>query len=598
MNEVQRQSAVRLLPSLLRILLQTHPWGAAGLGTITVFNSLMPMAELFILQVLLDGLDRLAGAGSELFFELLPWILGLAGLALLSTVFDMAAGVIRVDVQERVGIRLQRRVIDKVQAVELAHFEDPDFYDSLKRANEDMSGRLVSLLQVVFDVSGAVLSLGAILAVLLTGHWALAPIVVIGSVPGVWAMMKMNKKTHWVYRIRTPEYRHSIYRRELMTERDPAKEVRLFTLTDHLLDDWRERVKALAGERRQLEVKQGWLGGLTGGVSGWAYGLCLGILAWLVAGSHLSIGQYGMLTRGVQQFTWGLEQIMRSLGTLHEQSLYLGDLYEFLAIEAPEEDMGPAEDGMLMPRYLALRFEQVSFHYPGSEEAVLKDLDLEIRPGEHVALVGENGAGKTTLVKLMMGLYKPTSGRILLGERPLHEWPQKQVRRLFAAVFQDFVRYQFPVRDNIVFGAWGEKGEAEMRRAAELAGAADFVEDMAEQYDTLLGKPLGGEDLSMGQWQRLATARALVREAEFIVLDEPTAALDPKAEAEVYRRFDEMTHGKASVMISHRLGSARIADRIVVLKGGALIEQGSHDELMRREGEYYRLFRLQAQWYE
>lgn len=598
MSEMKRRSAVRLLPGLLWTLLNTHPWGAVGLGIITVINSLMPAGELLILQVLLDGLDEVMGTGRAGFFNLLPWILALVGMALLSTVLDMAAGVIRVDVQERVGIRLQRRVIDKVQAVDLAHFEDPDFYDALKRANEDMSGRLMSLLQVVFDIVGAVLALGTILAVLLTGHWALAPIVLLGSVPGVWAMMKMNKKTHWVYRVRTPEYRQSIYRRELLTERDPAKEMRLFTLANHLLDDWRVRVVKLAQERRQLEVKQAWLGGLTDGVSGWAYSLCLGILAWLVARAHLSIGQYGMLTRGVQQFTMRLEQIMRSLGTLHEQSLYLGDLFEFLGIEAPDEDMGPEGQGMEMPRYATLRFEQVSFHYPGSEQLVLVDLDLEIRPGEHLALVGENGAGKTTLVKLMMGLYKPTSGRIMLGERPLQEWPQRQVRRLFAAVFQDFVRYQFPVRDNIVFGAWGEKGETEMRQAADLAGAAEFIEAMEEQYDTLLGKQLGGEDLSMGQWQRLATARALVREAEFIVLDEPTAALDPKAEAEVYRRFDEMTHGKASVMISHRLGSARIADRIVVLKDGALIEQGSHDELMRGDGEYSRLFRLQAQWYE
>jgi ABC-type multidrug transport system fused ATPase/permease subunit len=288
---------------------------------------------------------------------------------------------------------------------------------------------------------------------------------------------------------------------------------------------------------------------------------------------------------------------MRSLGTLHEEVLYLGDLFEFLEQIAPEERPS-LERELAIPANSALRFEKVSFRYPGSEQDVLKDVSLELKAGERMALVGGNGAGKTTLVKLMMGLYRPTAGTIYLGGKALDEWPKEAVRLQFAAVFQDFVRYQFSVRENIAFGALGRATDAEVERAAALAGVAEYAEKMPAKYDTLLGKELGGEDLSTGQWQKLATARALVRGAEIVVLDEPTAALDPKAEAEIYERFGEMTRGKSSVLISHRLGSARTCDRIVVLKEGQIIEVGSHDELMLSKGEYSHLFRLQAQWYE
>ena len=585
-----------LLPKMLKEALQVHPLGVAGLAALALVSSLLPAVELWLTGRIVDELAAVLGEGQAAFLQVLPWVGGFFGTLFAYMLLDMARAILQVDVQEKIGVRIQRRVIDKVQKVELASFEHPAFYDALKRANEDLSGRLLSLLNVVLDVIGSLGGLAAIVGVMLTGHWALGPLVVIGSVPGVWVMMWMNKKTHYVYRERTPQYRETTYFRELMTKREEAMEVRLFTLRDHLLDTWREKVVALAKERRGLETKQAWLGGLTSSIDGWAYVGCLTILAWMVAGAQLTIGQYGMLTRAVQQFTWRLEGIMRSLGTLHEESLYLGDLYEFFSLVAPEESAGPADSsGTLARENLPLRFEQVSFRYPGGEE-VLEEINLEIRPGERIALVGENGAGKTTLVKLMMGLYQPTSGQILLGDKPLQDWPRERVRRLFAAVFQDFVRFQFSVRDNIAFGSLGE--QAAVEQAAEWAGAAEFIAELPGQYGALLGKELGGADLSTGQWQKLATARALVRAAEFVVLDEPTAALDPKAEAEVYRHFGEMTRGKASVLISHRLGAARIADRILVLKGGRLIEQGTHEVLMRKGGEYSRLFSLQARWYE
>jgi ATP-binding cassette, subfamily B, bacterial len=596
-EEQNKGSGLRLLPKLLGIALRTHPLGAVGLGGIALLGSLLPAVELWLTQQVIDELAQVLGSGSAGFWRVLPWVAGFFATLLAFVLLEMARAVLQVDVQEKIGLRLQRLVIDKVRAVELVHFEDPAFYDALKRANEDMSGRLLSLLNVLLNVLSAAGGLGAILAVLLTGHWVLAPLVMIGSVPGVWVMMRMSKKTHWVYRERTPAYRDLRYLRELLSERQQAVELRLFTLRAHLLGEWREKIITLVRERRGLEVKQAWLGGLGDSVGGWSYTGCMAILAWMVAGSTLTIGQYGMLTRAVQQFSWRLEQIMRSLGTLHEEALYLGDLFEFLERIAPEEPPSNGED-VVIPANLPLRFENVFFRYPSAEQDVLKGVSLELKAGERIALVGENGAGKTTLVKLMMGLYRPTSGTIFLGDKPLEEWPKEAVRRQFAAVFQDFVRYQFSVRENIAFGALDGATDGEIERAAQLAGVAEYAQKMPAGYDQLLGKELGGEDLSTGQWQKLATARALVRGAEVVVLDEPTAALDPKAEAEIYERFGEMTRGKSSVLISHRLGSARTCERILVLKDGLVVEDGSHDELMGRDGEYSHLFRLQAQWYE
>jgi len=247
---------------------------------------------------------------------------------------------------------------------------------------------------------------------------------------------------------------------------------------------------------------------------------------------------------------------------------------------------------------LGIELIGVSFTYPGSQQPVLHDVNLVIQPGERIALIGENGAGKSTLIRLILGLYRPQEGRILLGGRDIQDIPREELFRCFAAVFQEYARYQFTVADNIRFGRQWDADDAAIQRAAVQSGADAFIQRLPDGYRTLLGKPLGGVDLSGGEWQKLAIARALVRQAPVVILDEPTAALDPKAEAEVYRQFGEMTRGRTAILISHRLGSARLADRIVVLKAGRIVEIGTHEELLARGGEYAGFFSLQAQWYQ
>ena len=593
----QRESATRLLLRLFWTLLSTYPSAFIALGMVMLLSGLIPATELWIIRRLLDSLVEITGQGRAGIIALLPYVLVFAGIVVLGALLDVGRKLLEVSVQEKLRIRLQRQVIDKVQEVELAYFEEPVFYDSLQRANEDMSGRLLGLSGILFEVVSAAVAMSAVLVILFAGHWSLAPIVVVGSLPGVWVRTKMHKKLHWVYLRRTSQARQVWYLRELLVNRNEAKEIRLFTLLNHLQSRWRSKARALAEERRNLNIKKSWLDALGDVVSSWAYSFCLVILVWIVAGGALTVGQFGMLIRAVQQFTGLFGQVMYSASLLHEQSLYLGDLFEFLGIQTRKK-VPTSKARVDLTKELILRFEQVSFCYPGSKQPALKDLNLEIRSGERLALVGENGAGKSTLVKLMMGLYQPSAGQISLAGYPLDMWNSEELSSIFSAVFQDFVKFQFSVKDNIAFGALGQSSEGQIRMAARTAGAAEYIESLPQQYDTLLGRQFGGVDLSIGQWQKLATARCLLKRSPFIILDEPTAALDPKSEAEVFNRFAEMTRDEAVVLISHRLGSARIADRILVLKEGRLIEEGTHGELMTQSGEYERLFRLQARWYE
>lgn len=627
------------VPRLIWAAVRSAPWATLWLVVGAVGGGIVAAVELLIGKQIVDSLAAAAG-----FSTVVVWLGWLGAAMLLQLGLDLLGNLAEVDVQERVGIHLQREVIIKAHSVDLVHFEHPTFYDALQRANQDMGPRLVQLMRALVEVLASMTGMTAILAILWQAHWSLAPIMAVGVIPGFWVMLAMRKKSYWVYRMRTPENRLANYFTNLLTRRDEAKEVRLFTLSRHLLHRWLTLAKHLAVERRQIETKQAGLGALTDIVSLAAYSGCLVIIAVLIAGAQVTVGTFSMMMQALQQFGNRIEQVMRNFTTLHEQSLYLADLYEFLEIDAPARDKktlgAPGTAGAMgqkspvatggaggagqkpsvqiggnvvaegsassevaqgafgeLPKAARLELVNVSFTYPGGERPVLRNVNLTIEPGERIALIGENGAGKSTLVRLMMGLYEPSHGQILLNGKDLRELHPDFVRRHFAAVFQEFVRYWFPVRENIRFGRLVDATEDDVRRAAEMSGAAEFIERFSEGYDTLLGRPLGGVDLSGGEWQKLAIARALVREAPIVVLDEPTAALDPKAEAEIYRQFGEMTRGRTAILISHRLGSARLADRIIVLRDGEVIESGTHEALLDLDGEYAGFFTLQAQWY-
>ena len=592
-----REGTIAVLGHLLKVLVSTQRRNSILLGSTMICVGIIPAVELLFMQHMLDSIVEAARTDWEAYLQVLPWMIAFVGSLFATTLLEMASNIMNTDIEEKLRILFQRQIIDHMQEVDLVYLEEPTFYDMFRRANEDMSVRLMTVLRGLTDIASGAIAVGSILIVLTSSHWLLVPLLVVGSVPGIWARMSMHTRTHATYRIRTPLYRKARYLRDVLTNREGAKEVRLFGLLDHLRSMWRRNARAVAVERRDLIVRRSWLEGGGGIVSAVAHGLAIGFLSWKATMSSLTVGSFGMLIRAVQLFSSRFEQLMLSLNLLQEQALYLGDLFEFLNVEVVTTRDGTKDSINKSNTELDLKFVDVSFKYPGSDQYALKDINLEIRMGEKVAFVGGNGAGKSTLIRLMMGLYQPTSGRILLGNCPLEEWPREELLSHFAAVFQDFSKYHFSVRENIAFGSLDRFTEDELQLAAKKAGAAEFIDVLPHRYDTLLGRPFGGVELSIGEWQKLAIARGLLRQADFVILDEPTSALDPKSEAFVFRRFLEMTHDRTSVLISHRLGSIRSVDRVCVFRSGLLVEEGSHEQLIKQDGEYRSLFELQARWY-
>jgi ABC-type multidrug transport system fused ATPase/permease subunit len=400
-----------------------------------------------------------------------------------------------------------------------------------------------------------------------------------------------------LFRWRAPEARQQTYLETLLAREDHAKEVTLFRLGPLFLRRYREIFLRLYGEDRDLAVRRGFYGFVLGLLSTLAF---YGAYAWIViraAGRAITLGDMTMYLLVFRQGQSALSSILTSVSGAYEDNLYLSNLYEYLG-HASEPRLGSATTGSDPDG--GIRFENVSFRYPGAASPALSDVSLHVPPGSKLALVGENGAGKTTLIKLLTRLYEPTSGRITLDGTDLRDWNPTAVRRRIGVIFQDFIRYQLRVGENIGAGdVEAFDDEIRWQRAAEQGMAAPFVERLPARYHTQLGRWFkDGQELSVGQWQKIALSRAFMSErADILVLDEPTAAMDAEAEAEVFQRFRALTDRRMGIVISHRFSTVRMADRIVVLEQGAIVEQGTHDELLLLGRRYARLFNLQAEGY-
>lgn len=426
-------------------------------------------------------------------------------------------------------------------------------------------------------------------------HLALVPLLLAAGTAMVWVRVKGGTNIWQMRWQQSDRQRRIIYMSDLVSGRHAAHEIRLFGLARHLIDAW----ERLTRQTRNEQIKEGMrneaaffaASQLPHGV------LALGI--WLLlkgfAGRVLTIGDYVLIVGAIQGAQGLLNGFTYQIGLIHENLLACGDTYDFMRLQ---DEPVPTQGAPFPPFQEGILLENVSFAYPGSDREVLSGMNLVIRPGEKLALVGENGAGKTTLVKLLLGLYQPTAGRITIDGIPLMEVDPNARRQAMAAVFQDFARFELSARENIGFGRLDALFDDEsLLKAAGQGGARELIERLPQGLDTVLGRTLGETDLSGGEWQRLAISRAFARDARILVLDEPTASLDPLAEAEVYQRFAELAAGRTVLLISHRLGSARLADRIVVLGGGRVAEEGTHQSLMAKGGIYAEMFGVQAQWY-
>jgi ATP-binding cassette subfamily B protein len=594
---VFRYSAVAM-----RIVWDTSSPLMIAMALTTLIVGLLPAAIASVGGLFVDAVAGALGSSGvtadSAKSEALTFVYIEVGLVLLMTAAQQANTVCQAVLRVLLGNKINVMILEKALTLELAHFEDAEYYDKLVRARREASSRPLSLVTKTFDLIRNVISLIAIGAFLFQFSPYAVLLLSIAGVPAFIAEAKFSGEAFRVNKRRSAERRMQIYLEMVLTREDGVKEVKLLQLGKIFLQRYIDIFLAIYKEDRSLVLRRGIWGYGLGIIASGAFYLAYGWVGFAAIAGAITIGQ---MTMYIAQFRLGQSAVTSSLTSvngMYEDNLYLSNLTEYLEHEVPEQS-GSLHAGP-MPEE-GIRFDNVSFFYPGSEVPALDNVSLHITPGESLAIVGENGSGKTTLIKLLTRLYTPTHGKISLEGLPLEEWDIDTLRRKIGVIFQDFARYQLIVGENIGIGdADNLDSENEIEIAAKKGMADEFVRDLPSGYKTQLGTWFkDGKELSGGQWQKVALSRAFMRsKADILILDEPTAAIDAKAEADIFAHFAELTANRISIIISHRFSTVRRADHIIVLEKARIMEQGSHEELLELGGQYATLFKLQAEGYQ
>jgi ATP-binding cassette subfamily B protein len=489
------------------------------------------------------------------------------------------------------------RLMEHAATLDLEDFEDSEFQDQLERARRQTSGRLTLMSQLLGQAQDIVTVASFAAGLVVYAPWLIL-LLLVALVPAFLGESYFNAQSYSLDFGRTPERRELDYVRQTAASVETAKEVKIFGLNGFLIDRYMRLARVFYAENRRLAVRRAGWGALFTAIGAIGYYVAYAYIAWRTLAAEFSVGDLTFLAGSFLRLRTLLEGLLSGFSTTAGQALYLDDLFTFF--EVKPEILSP-ENPLPFPKPIreGFVFENVGFIYPGAERWAVRNLSFTLHAGEVVALVGENGAGKTTLVKLLTRLYDPDEGRILLDGHDLREYDLDALRGSMGVIFQDFVRYNLSAGDNIAVGRISERGDKpRIARAAERSQADEVIARLPHGYDQMIGKRFkNGVELSGGEWQKIAIARAYMREAEVLVLDEPTAALDARSEFEVFQRFKELSKGKTAILISHRFSSVRMADRILVLADGKVEAQGTHEELMAERGRYAELFELQAAGY-
>ena len=597
----QRLAALKHVPPLIRLVFQTHRGYTIAILALRAIRSFIPVAVLWVGKLIIDGViatGAVVHAGRSPDWWHLAGLVGLElgiavvgeGLARLSSLLESLLG-------DLFANRLSVRLMQHAATLDLAQFEDAETYDHLERARRQTTGR-IGLFALLLSTAQDLITLASLAAVLLVQLPWLLLLLTIAVLPAFlgeahFASLGYSLLFQW-----TPERRLLDYLRYMGASDESAKEVKLFGLSNFLVGRYAKLSEKFYEENKRLAIRRNVVSTLLVTLGTLGYYGAYGVIIYRTVLGQFSIGTLTFLAGSFRASRDLIQRVLLALSQIYEQSLYLSDLFTFFDVR-PSVVSKPGAGPVPRPIREGFRFDNVGFQYPGSERWAVRGLTFGFRPLERIALVGENGAGKTTLVKLLARLYDPDEGRILLDGVDLRDYDLNSLRQNIGIIFQDFVRYDFVLRENIgVSQVTALDDDRRIQEAASRSRADSVAARLAQGYDQMLGRRFdGGVELSGGEWQKVALGRAYMRDAQVLILDEPTAALDARAEYEVFLRFAELTKGRMAVLISHRFSTVRMADRILVLQDGGLVDDGTHDELVARGGLYAELFSLQAAGY-
>ena len=589
--------ALRFIPRFFKEIWSVSPQLFLVNLLCRLINSFAPVVILWVGKLIIDEVIAQVAATDPDYTQLWNYVILEFVIAVVSDVISRIIAITDGLLGDKYNIRSSETMIRKTSEIDMSQLEDSEFYDKLERARQQTQGR-VGLMSNALGQAQSVISIATLIAGLIYFEPLLIVLLALSIIPLFINEIRFSGQQYSLSRSWTTERRELDYLRYIGANDKTAKEIKLFGLTDFIATRFRNLSEQYYSINKSITVKRSIYSALFNilGVICY-YGAYIVIIRSVLLG-EITIGELTFLSASFNRLRNNLQTFFSNFTRITESALYLKDYFDFVDLIIPDQDKNFLE----LPTEIKIGFElqDVHFGYPGSDTEVLKGVSFELRAGEKMAFVGQNGAGKTTLIKLMLRFYEPTQGAILLDGININQYNKAEFQQMFGVIFQDFFRYEFTLRENIAVGdILAVKDDQRIDNAAQLSLATEVIKDLQDGYETQLGKRFKkGQELSGGQWQKVALARAYMKDAMVMVLDEPTSALDAKAEYEVFERFIDLTKGKTSIIISHRFSTVRMADRILVLENGRILELGTHEELMKAPRLYAELFDLQAQGYK
>ena len=594
----ERFRAMRNLPELFRLIWETSKSLTIANVLLRIIRAAAPLILLYIGKLIINEIIHLIRLEGVKDFTHLWMLVGTEFLV--AVISDLLARVIALLdslLGDLFNNRTSIRIMEHAALLDLSYFEDSTFYDKLERARQQTTGRTALMAQVLAQLQDIITMAFLAVGLIAFNPWLII-LLFVALVPAFLGEAHFNARSYSFMRKWTPERRELDALRYAGASDETAKEVKIFGLSDFLTERYRILADKFFRGNRSIAIRRAIWGGFLGMIGSVGYYAAYIIILLRTVTGQLTLGDLTFLAGSFSRLRTLLQDILLRFSTMAEGALYLGDLFDFFELR-PVIQMPLHPRSFPRPIKEGFRFEDVGFQYPGSDRWANRHLSFILHPGEKLALVGENGAGKTTLVKLLARLYDPTEGKIFLDGIDLREYDLEELRHEIGVIFQDFVHYHMKASENIAVGRIEERENLQrIRQSAERSLADGVINKLPNGYEQILGKRFAtGVDLSFGEWQKVALARAYMRDAQLLILDEPTASLDARAEHEVFQRFADLTKGKSAILISHRFSTVRMADRIIVLNNGEILEIGTHEELLLMKGRYAELFNLQAEGY-